>query len=63
MAEWSNAPDSKSGIRFIRIGGSNPPLSASDMHKPRAGIAQTRGLFYGEPLFATGNQFVEVPKQ
>ena len=28
MAEWSNAPDSKSGIRFHRIEGSNPSLSA-----------------------------------
>jgi hypothetical protein len=28
MAEWSNAPDSKSGIRFYRIEGSNPSLSA-----------------------------------
>ena len=29
MAEWSKAPDSKSGIRQ-RIGGSNPSLSAID---------------------------------
>ena len=29
MAEWSNAPDSKSGIRFHRIEGSNPSLSAN----------------------------------
>ena len=28
MAEWSNAPDSKSGIRLYRIVGSNPTLSA-----------------------------------
>ena len=28
MAEWSNAPDSKSGIRLVRIEGSNPSLSA-----------------------------------
>lgn len=28
MAEWSNAPDSKSGIRLYRIEGSNPSLSA-----------------------------------
>ena len=28
MAEWSNAPDSKSGIRYSRIEGSNPSLSA-----------------------------------
>ena len=29
VAEWSNAPDSKSGIRFRRIEGSNPSLSAT----------------------------------
>jgi len=29
MAEWSNALDSKSSIRFYRIEGSNPSLSAS----------------------------------
>ena len=28
VAEWSNAADSKSVDRFIRSGGSNPPLSA-----------------------------------
>lgn len=28
MAEWSNAPDSKSGIRLYRIEGSNPTPSA-----------------------------------
>ncbi len=28
VAEWSNAPDSKSGIRLYRIVGSNPTLSA-----------------------------------
>lgn len=30
VAEWSNALDSKSSIRFSRIEGSNPSLSASD---------------------------------
>ncbi|SBP88933.1 hypothetical protein THIARS_70553 [Thiomonas delicata] len=28
VAEWSNAPDSKSGVRFFRTVGSNPTLSA-----------------------------------
>ena len=28
VAEWSNAPDSKSGLRFYRNVGSNPTLSA-----------------------------------
>ena len=30
LAEWSKAPDSKSGIRQ-RIGGSNPSLSATSL--------------------------------
>lgn len=30
MAEWSNAPDSKSGIRSYRIVGSNPTPSATN---------------------------------
>src|SRR5690606_1052139 len=29
VAEWSNVPDSKSGVRFPRTVGSNPTLSAS----------------------------------
>ena len=29
VAEWSNAPDSKSGVRFYRTVGSNPTLSAN----------------------------------
>ena len=29
VAEWSNAPDSKSGLRFRRNVGSNPTLSAN----------------------------------
>ena len=37
VAEWSNAPDSKSGIRFRRIEGSNPSLSA---HRARASRAR-----------------------
>ena len=28
VAEWSNAPDSKSGVRVSRTVGSNPTLSA-----------------------------------
>ena len=30
VAEWSNAPDSKSGIQVSCIEGSNPSLSASE---------------------------------
>lgn len=43
VAEWSNAPDSKSGIRLYRIEGSNPSPSA--MHSTQR--LATRGpLFY-----------------
>ncbi len=28
VAEWSNVPDSKSGVRYSRTEGSNPSLSA-----------------------------------
>ena len=39
MAEWSNAPDSKSGIRLVRIEGSNPSLSAScNFGLPKGGL-------------------------
>ena len=34
MAEWSNAPDSKSGVRLYRTVGSNPTLSAKHTIKP-----------------------------
>ena len=40
MAEWSNAPDSKSGIRLYRIEGSNPSLSATT----KAFLATKRAL-------------------
>jgi hypothetical protein len=36
VAEWSNAPDSKSGIPVSGIVGSNPTLSA--IKKPRKGF-------------------------
>ena len=34
VAEWSNAPDSKSGLRLCRNVGSNPTLSASNANAP-----------------------------
>ena len=34
VAEWSNAPDSKSGLRFYRNVGSNPTLSARNKKRP-----------------------------
>src|SRR6185312_9590935 len=36
VAEWSNAPDSKSGLRFYRNVGSNPTLSARNEEGPPA---------------------------
>ena len=42
VAEWSNAPDSKSGLRYCRNVGSNPTLSARQAAKPL-----TRRLFCG----------------
>jgi hypothetical protein len=47
MAEWSNAPDSKSGIRLYRIVGSNPTLSA--MHRGQTPLLG-RFLFQGRIL-------------
>src|SRR5690348_4921821 len=35
VAEWSNAPDSKSGLRYCRNVGSNPTLSARNANAPR----------------------------
>src|SRR3546814_6272600 len=35
VAEWSNAPDSKSGLRLRRNEGSNPSLSASSCAPPQ----------------------------
>ena len=37
MAEWSNAPDSKSGVRFYRTVSSNLTLSASKSELPLEG--------------------------
>src|SRR5690348_6925490 len=34
VAEWSNAPDSKSGLRYCRNVGSNPTLSARNANAP-----------------------------
>jgi hypothetical protein len=34
VAEWSNVPDSKSGVRFPRTVGSNPTLSAKIQKSP-----------------------------
>lgn len=50
MAEWSNAPDSKSGIRLYRIVGSNPTPSARKPHK--SGLPSERPNFC--TVFCTG---------
>ena len=42
VAEWSNAPDSKSGLRFCRNVGSNPTLSASTSRKANVGAGCQR---------------------
>ena len=47
MAEWSNAPDSKSGSRLCRDVGSNPTLSTTTLwYIPghRVGLSQPRAL-------------------
>jgi len=51
VAEWSNAPDSKSGIRYSRIEGSNPSFSAK-CKAPRDTL--TRGLFVAAALSVAG---------
>jgi hypothetical protein len=43
VAEWSNVPDSKSGVRFPRTVGSNPTLSAKILKEPRR--RNSAGLF------------------
>ena len=47
VAEWSNAPDSKSGIRYPRIEGSNPSFSAILCHAGR--VAQLDRVLGYEP--------------
>lgn len=50
MAEWSNVPDSKSGVRFPRTVGSNPTLSAK-IRSPL--IRQDQGVFRFGPAART----------
>ena len=64
MAEWSNAPDSKSGIRLYRIVGSNPTPSARfkvngnqlpvtiPIEAPHSDRAA--GLYFGAAFFYNG---------
>ncbi len=52
MAEWSNAPDSKSGIRFSRIEGSNPSFSAKYKNARASGLVRhlrTHALWTSAP--------------
>jgi hypothetical protein len=46
VAEWSNVPDSKSGVRFSRTVGSNPTLSATQPMNKRLS-----GRFLFLPMF------------
>ncbi len=39
VPEWSNGPDSKSGVRFSRTVGSNPTLSAKNKKVPLWGLS------------------------
>lgn len=54
MAEWSNAPDSKSGIRLVRIEGSNPSLSAITDFLNREPLKASE-LLIDEGLFLSDN--------
>ncbi len=42
MPEWSNGPDSKSGVPLCGTGGSNPPLSANPFHGPKGFLQWSR---------------------
>ena len=67
VAEWSNAPDSKSGIRLYRIVGSNPTPSARfkvngnqlpvtiPIEAPHSDRAA--GLYFGAAFFYNGRCF------
>ncbi|HRK57793.1 MAG TPA: hypothetical protein PLQ67_09760, partial [Burkholderiaceae bacterium] len=47
-AEWSNAPDSKSGVRFFRTVGSNPTLSAMVFRRINQAIKKPMNPFSGD---------------
>jgi hypothetical protein len=47
VAEWSNAPDSKSGIPVSGIVGSNPTLSA----KKRKALIIQGFIFFGQSMW------------
>ena len=55
VAEWSNAPDSKSGLRLCRNVGSNPTLSARNENAPRKG----RFSFLAERVGGEADVFAE----
>ncbi len=54
MAEWSNAPDSKSGIPVSGIVGSNPTLSATSLASARL----SKGLWFLPTTLPTGSREV-----
>ncbi len=54
VPEWSNGPDSKSGVRFSRTVGSNPTLSASNKKSPLQGAFFVTGRYVEfEPMGST----------
>ena len=55
MAEWSNAPDSKSGVRFYRTVSSNLTLSASKSELPLEG-----SLDFLEALYDAGVNLIDT---
>ena len=60
VAERSNAPDSKSGIRLYRIVGSNPTPSATDstaaFSSERCGKSEPRRILPSGPFFMLENR-------
>src|SRR4051812_50147828 len=54
VAEWSNAPDSKSGLRFCRNVGSNPTLSATQTDLVSSGLCESQKARHVARFFVSG---------
>ena len=57
VAEWSNVPDSKSGVRFSRTVGSNPTLSAKNTKKPSIKV---EGFLLGSAVLYHMRHFTQL---